>query len=100
MNLISIITLVLQITPKLLDAILYAEKLYSGMKQGKLKKQYVMRIIENAIESGEIIHPVISAYKQQFINALSQFVDSLVAIMNATGVFSDKVKIDTTPKEG
>lgn len=99
MNWVTIITLILQIVPKILDAVLYAEKLFKETKQGVIKKSYVMRIVEDAIDSGELVHPIISAYRQPFLEAVSQFVDAIVSMMNATGVFSKKISVDITPKE-
>lgn len=82
----NILLLVLGLLPRVLEAILTAERLYSEAKSGTVKKQTVMSLVGTAIEGAKLAGADITDQNQsRLVEGFDKTVDGTVQLFNDLG---------------
>ncbi len=94
MSAAMIISLLSETLPKVISAVLAAEKTYKGAKQGVLKKQAAMQIVMNGLEAASEYSPLIANHKESIEAAVEEMLKATVKFLNATGVLGREYEFD------
>lgn len=91
--------IIISLLPTILDVVMKAEKLITGIKQGKVKKQVALGLISNAVDAADRFKPGAGDMKESILSAASKLIDGTVEVLNASGVLSDPVELNMRPQE-
>jgi hypothetical protein len=100
MNLTTFVLIMVQLVPMVLELTQKAEKVYKGLQQGVLKKNYVMDGIQQGFNIGAYFDKDLARYMGYVLNIADKLIDVFVYAANITGVFETSQRIDTRPKGG
>ena len=89
-----VISLLSETLPKVISAVLAAEKAYRGAKQGVLKKKYVMDVVMGGLEAASEYSPLLANHKESIRLAVEEMLEASVKFLNATGVLGREYEFD------
>lgn len=96
MSIAAIIAIIVQLLPIVFDLIQKAEGIYTGIKQGSLKKSYVMDTLEGIILGSSQFFDLFKGRE----DSIMKFADFIIEFVgDSTGIFGTPYKIDISPKE-
>lgn len=95
----ELLALAPDVLPEIIKAIFDVEKIYSGLKQGEIKKEAVMNLVEAFLETKDYFFKADSKLKVRILGLADASIDYLVSIFNITGVFEKEELMDFTPKD-
>ncbi len=83
--------------PVIVQTVIDAERVITGIGQGDIKKGRVMSILKNILETKSYFTDAGSDIQDQILNVAGNAIDLLVMALNMLGAFSTSKKIDFTP---
>lgn len=90
----NIFQLIMLLQPLVADAIEDAEELYSGAKQGEVKKKHALNLLRTALAGLGFFARGTRDYQKMVVNIASMLIDAMVGVYNMTGAWGRKVKIE------
>lgn len=99
MTWIMLLPMLFDLFPKIMKSARTAEKLYTGIKEGRIKKQYVMDFIRDTFDIRDYFDSDLDKNMGIVMNIADKGIDFLVSVLNMTGRFQTTSRIDTRPKD-
>ena len=90
----AIASVITKIAPLVVDAVLAAEKLYRGAKQGALKKEYALRLVRDGIGAAGEFSDLVKNHEESLNVAIAEMLEATVKFLNATGVLGREYEFD------
>lgn len=77
-----------ELVPVIIQTIIDVEKVVVGIKRGERRKQRVMSIMGNVLDTKQYFVTLSPAEQLRFLNLVSIFVDIVVSTFNYCGLFA------------
>ena len=77
----------------IIDAVRAAEDAYQGAKKGALKKDAVMQVVSDAVDTIDVFKDGTAEYKAMIMGVISNIIDAIVSAFNFSGMWGRKVNI-------
>lgn len=88
---LKILSIILPLIPSLIEQ---AEEAFTGSKQGKIKKEFVLSILSVTLAGLSEFKETVEEYKTLILAVASRVIDFTVGIYNVTSYWGTKAKSD------